>query len=385
VQRATLVLEDGTVFAGQALGAVDETWGEIVFNTSMTGYQEVLTDPSYRRQIVVMTAPHIGNTGINAEDSESEQPWLAGFVVREASRRVSNWRATSDLESFLREHGIVAMTGVSTRALVRHIRSEGAMRAVLSSVDSDVDSLSARARSAPSMHGLDLAQEVTCQAPYVWSEGTSRVWYRNSHRTMSTNGCKHVVVFDFGVKRSILRMLVDLGLRLTVVPASFSAEQTLALAPDGILLSNGPGDPAAVTYAVETIRKLLGQVPIFGICLGHQLLALALGGSTYKLKFGHRGSNQPVKDLATGRVEITTHNHGFAVDADSLPHRVRITHLNLNDRCVEGLSHDKLRAFSVQYHPEAAPGPHDATYLFNRFDTLMEQSKASLVHYAQTQ
>jgi len=384
VQQATLVLEDGEVFEGQSLGAAGEVVGELVFNTGMTGYQEVLTDPSYRGQIVTMTAPQIGNTGINSEDGESSRPWLAGFIVREASPRASNWRSSLPLDVYLREGGIVAMTGVHTRALVRHIRSRGAMRAVLSSVDHDHGSLLAKARSAPSMTGLDLVKEVSCDAPYRWSERPDRAWCLTDRASPPRVPEYHVVAYDFGIKWNILRLLREQGFRVTVVPATTSAQEATSLAPDGVLLSNGPGDPAAVTYAVESIRELLGRVPVFGICLGHQLLALALGGRTYKLKFGHRGSNQPVKNLLTGRVEITTHNHGFAVEADSLPDGVEITHVNLNDQCVEGLRHVGMGAFSVQYHPEAAPGPHDATYLFGAFRRMMDRACREGVGNAET-
>jgi len=382
LHQATLVLEDGTVFEGQALGAIGETTGEGVFNTGMTGYQEVLTDPSYRGQIVIMTAPQIGNTGINPQDSESARLWLAGFIVREASPRASNWRSTLALDTYLREHGIVGMTGAATRALVRHIRSRGTMRAILSSENHDVGALLAKTQAIPSMTGLDLVKAVTCQASYPWTERADPVWSPGGHSATRHSSPSymvadpyHVVAYDFGIKWNILRLLANQGFRVTVVPATTSAQTTLALLPDGIFLSNGPGDPAAVTYAVDTICALLGKVPVFGICLGHQLLGLALGGQTYKLKFGHRGSNQPVKNLLTGRVEITTHNHGFAVDADSLPPEVEITHINLNDRCVEGLRHQRLQAIGVQYHPEAAPGPHDATYLFDTFRMLMEHAR----------
>ena len=389
MHQATLVLEDGTVFEGQAFGALGEATGEVVFNTGMTGYQEVLTDPSYRGQLVTMTAPQIGNTGINPQDGESARLWLAGFIVREASPRTSNWRSTLALDTYLREHGIVGMTGAATRALVRHIRSRGAMRAIISSVEHDTGALLAKTQAIPSMTGLDLVKEATCQAPYSWSEKADRIWYPGDPRSARQSGSSHVVAdpshvaskpfhvvaYDFGTKWNILRLLASQGFRVTVVPATTTAQTALALLPDGIFLSNGPGDPAAVTYAVDTIRAFLGKVPVFGICLGHQLLGLALGGRTYKLKFGHRGSNQPVKNLLTGQVEITTHNHGFAVDAASLPPEVEITHINLNDRCVEGLRHQALQAFSVQYHPEAAPGPHDAAYLFDTFRRLMKHAQ----------
>ena len=390
LQQATLVLEDGAVFEGLAFGALGEATGEVVFNTGISGYQEVLTDPSYRGQLVTMTAPQIGNTGINPQDDESLRPWLAGFIVREASPRASNWRSILALDTYLRQHEIVGMTGVATRALVRHIRSRGAMRAILSSVECDIGVLLAKTLSIPSMTGLDLVKEVTCQAPFSWSEKADPVWYHGGHsstqhsyQSQEVADPFHVVAYDFGTKWNILRLLVSQGFRVTVVPASTSAQTVLALGADGVFLSNGPGDPAAVTYAVDTIRALLGKVPIFGICLGHQLLGLALGGRTYKLKFGHRGNNQPVKNMLTGQVEITTHNHGFAVDADSLPPEVEITHINLNDRCVEGLRHQRLQAFGVQYHPEAAPGPHDAAYLFDTFRSLMIHAQEKATNHAE--
>ena len=374
--QATLVLEDGSVFHGEALGAIGETQGELVFNTGMTGYQEVLTDPSYRGQIVVMTAPHIGNVGLNNEDHEAARPWLAGFVVREISPIASNWRATVTLDAYLRDHGIVGMTGCATRALVRHIRSQGAMRAVLSSVESDPDGLLRKALAAPKMSGADLVRGISCPAPYRWEEKADTRWYPPGAPAFTSSRPFHVVAYDFGIKYNILRLLARYGLYTTVVPATTPASEVLALRPDGVFLSNGPGDPAAVTYAIESVRQLLGKVPIFGICLGHQLLGLALGGRTYKLKFGHRGINQPVKNLLTGQVEITTHNHGFAVDADSLPPEVEITHVNLNDQCVEGLRHVGLKAFSVQFHPEAGAGPHDAIHYFGYFRRLIEDHRA---------
>ena len=357
-----LALSDGTLWPGRAFGALGERTGEICFNTSLTGYQEILTDPSYHGQIVVMTQPHIGNTGANDEDDESRRAWLSGFVVREASPIASNWRATRSLDDYLCEQGVVAVSDVETRALVRHIRTVGAQNAALSSVEPHPDRLIALARSAPAMNGLDLAREVTCREPY--HSPTSDLQPPTSRF--------HVVAYDYGIKRHILRLLAGHDCHVTVVPAQMSASEVLELKPDGLFLSNGPGDPAAVTYAIDNIKQLLGRVPIFGICLGHQLLGLALGGSTYKLKFGHRGGNQPVKNLDTGQVEISSHNHGFAVRADSLPPGVEITHVNLNDNCVEGLRASSRRAFSVQYHPEAAPGPHDARYLFRDFVTLMK-------------
>ena len=362
---ALLALEDGTTWPGTALGAIGRRAGEVVFNTSMTGYQEILTDPSYYGQIVVMTAPHIGNTGVNADDAESQRPWLAGFVVRAASPRVSNWRATGALGDYLASSGVVGITGVDTRALVRHIRTAGAMRAVIASDGASAAELVAAAQASPSMAGLDLVPQVTCAEPYHWT-GDRGEWGEAAAAPRF-----HVVAYDYGIKRNILRLLVESGCRVTVVPATTTAEETLALKPDGVFLSNGPGDPAAVTYGVESTRALLGKVPLFGICLGHQILGLALGGSTYKMHFGHRGGNQPVQFSDTARVEISSHNHGFAVDATSLPSDVEVTHVNLNDRCVEGLRASDRLAFGVQYHPEAAPGPHDAHYLFGEFIELM--------------
>jgi carbamoyl-phosphate synthase small subunit len=373
---ALLALEDGSTWPGVALGAIGERAGEVIFNTAMTGYQEVLTDPSYYGQIVVMTAPHIGNTGVNLEDEESAKPWLSGFVVRAASPRVSNWRATASLGEYLRDHGVVGITGVDTRALVRHIREAGALRGVISSADPAPQRLIDAARAAPSMEGLDLVPYVTCAEAHHWVAGTGG-WGlgtgekgRNSQSPIP-NPQYHVVAYDFGIKRNILRLLAERGCHVTVVPANTPAAEALALKPDGVFLSNGPGDPAAVTYGVKAVRDLLGKAPVFGICLGHQILGLALGGATYKLRFGHHGGNQPVRFSATGQVEISSHNHGFAVDPKSLPEGVEITHVNLNDGCCEGLRARDLRAFSVQYHPEAAPGPHDAAYLFGQFIELM--------------
>ncbi len=367
---ALLALEDGTLWPGVAVGASGETTGEVVFNTSLVGYQEVLTDPSYYGQIVVMTAAHIGNTGVNVLDAESPRPWLAGFAVRELSPCTSSWRATQSLGDYLREHGIVSISGLDTRALVRHIRSQGALRGALSSLDPHPDDLVERARRSPSMNGADLVRHVTCARPYEWSGSIDPQWYALAAAVRPVTP-HHVVAYDFGIKHNILRLLASRGCRVTVVPAATRAEDVLALEPDGVLLSNGPGDPAAVTASIDAVRGLLGRVPIFGICLGHQILALALGGTTYKLKFGHRGGNQPVKNGVTGRVEITTHNHGFAVRADGLPPDVEITHVNLNDHCVEGLRTLERRALAVQFHPEAAAGPHDALGLFDDFMALM--------------
>lgn len=374
---ATLVLEDGTVFRGRALGATGETCGELVFCTGMTGYQEVLTDPSYCGQLVTMTAPHIGNTGLNRDDVESAMPHLAGFIVRAPSPVVSNWRAELDLHDYLTGHGIVGMAGCPTRALVRHIRSQGAMRAILSSVGDDVERLLVQARAAPKMSGADLASRVSCSTPYAWNEPAAGEWYPRGSFAQYRREKMRVVAYDFGIKYNILRLMARHGFDVTVVPAGTPADNVLAMKPDGVFLSNGPGDPAAVTYAIEAVRDLLGAAPIFGVCLGHQILALALGGRTYKLKFGHRGVNQPVKNLLTGRVEITTHNHGFAVEGDSLPAGVQITHTNLNDGCVEGLRQVEKSAFSVQFHPEAGPGPHDAIDLFEQFHQVISSYQSA--------
>ncbi|HLV20185.1 MAG TPA: glutamine-hydrolyzing carbamoyl-phosphate synthase small subunit [Polyangiaceae bacterium] len=380
-RRAWLALADGTVFEGEAYGAQGPCSGEVVFTTGMTGYQEVLTDPSYSGQLVTMTSPHIGNTGVNLDDPESSDgaPQVAGFIMREASLAPSNWRAVESLDAHLERHGIAAITGVDTRRLTRHIRDKGAQNGCIGS-EPPAD-LVERARSAPPMEGLDLVARVTPKAPYAFdaSRGDWKVPFAIEHQVRPLSirpppGASrelHVVAMDFGAKRNILRCLVDSGCKVTAVPANASAEQILALGPDGVFLSNGPGDPAAVSYTANTVRALLGKRPIFGICLGHQLLARALGATTYKLKFGHRGLNQPVKDLATGRVEITSQNHGFVVDVDSLKGVARTTHLHLNDGTSEGLEAPEARAFSVQYHPEAAAGPHDSLYLFERFRQLM--------------
>ncbi len=361
---AILALEDGRTFRGRSWAAEGEACGEMVFNTSMTGYQEVLTDPSYAGQIVCMTYPLIGNYGVNSEDEESSRPWVEGFVVREASRMASNWRAQESLDSYLKRWNIVAIEGIDTRALVRHIRDKGAMRACLSTIDLDDSSLVEKARRSPSMENRELASVVTTKQNYeVAPEAAERF---------------HVVCYDFGVKRNSLRELSQLGCRITVVPSSTPAAAVLAMKPDGVFLSNGPGDPASMKKEVDEIKQLVGtRVPTFGICFGHQLLGRAFGGKTFKLVFGHRGGNQPVKDLKEGGVEITSHNHGFAVDAGSLPSDVEVTHINLNDRCVEGMRHKTLPIISVQYHPEAAPGPHDAEHHFRRFIDLMEQSRSA--------
>jgi carbamoyl-phosphate synthase small subunit len=371
--RALLALADGRVFEGEPLGARGEAVGEVVFNTAMSGYQEILTDPSYKGQLVCMTAPHIGNTGVNAEDVESRRPWVEGFIVREASPVSSSWRATGTLDAYLAAHGIVGIQGIDTRALTRHIRDRGAQEGVISTEELDRDRLVAKAKASPGLVGRDLVQEVSCRAAYEWSES---VWRQGEGYGRVAEPRHHVVAFDSGVKQNILRQLVSLGCRVTVVPAFASAEEVLALGPDGVFLANGPGDPEGVPYLAGAVRGLLGRRPIFGICLGHQILALALGARTYKLPFGHHGANHPVKDLVAGRVEITSQNHGFAVDPDSCPSRgLEVTHLNLNDGTCEGMRHRELPVFSVQYHPEASPGPHDAHYLFGRFIELMDHAR----------
>ncbi len=362
-KKAILALADGRIFHGFALGAEGEAGGEVVFNTSMTGYQEIITDPSYRGQLVTMTYPLIGNTGVNSEDVESRQPFLSGFVVREYTDVPSNWRASGSLQNYLVKNGVVGIQGLDTRALTKHIRDSGAQQGVISSENLDEKNLVQKAKEAPSLTGRDLVSEVSCEAPYEWTEGG----WGTAEPSLPKGKGSRIIVMDFGLKETILRSLVDLGCRVTVVPAKTSAEEILSRKPDGILLSNGPGDPEGVPYAVETVRELLGLKPIFGICLGHQIIGLALGGKTYKLKFGHHGGKQPVMDLSTKKVEITSQNHGFAMDVDSIGPEVELTHINLNDRTVEGMRHKSLPVFSVQYHPESSPGPHDSRTLFNRF------------------
>jgi carbamoyl-phosphate synthase small subunit len=396
--RAKLALEDGSVFAGTSIGAEGEVDGEVCFNTSMTGYQEILTDPSYRGQIVTMTYPQIGNYGVNAEDVESGRPQLAGFVVREHSRTQSNFRSEQSLSEYLRQWNIVAIESIDTRSLVRRLRTRGAMKGVLSTTDLDDASLVAKAKASPGLVGRDLVREVLPDQPFEWQEPLSE-WTHLSgrcqvsgvrcqeadipksdtrHPTPDTLAKPHVVALDYGMKWNIPRHLVDMGCRVTVLPGTAGADDVLALEPDGIFLSNGPGDPEPLEYAISTIRGLLGKKPVFGICLGHQLLGLACGAKTFKLKFGHRGANHPVQNLQNGAVEITSQNHGFAVDEASMPSFLEVTHRSLNDGTIEGLSHREVPAYSVQYHPEASAGPHDSHYLFRRFfDSMKAASHAA--------
>ncbi|MFQ5961481.1 MAG: glutamine-hydrolyzing carbamoyl-phosphate synthase small subunit [Candidatus Methylomirabilales bacterium] len=416
MKPAILALADGTVFEGTAFGADGECVGEVVFNTAMTGYQEVLTDPSYKGQIVCMTYPLIGNYGINPEDIESRRPFVEGFIVKEGSPYPSNWRKAKTLGAYLKEWGIVGIQGIDTRALTKHIRDHGAMEGVISTVDVSQRSLIEKARSSPGLIGRDLVKEVACTEPFRWYQGEWRLDHGYAdvrspttdnregekvqldlfgHRTSASGSAEltveasvepssviglryRVIAVDCGIKYNILRQLVSIGCNVVVVPATTTADEILAFDPDGIFLSNGPGDPEGVPYLVETTAKLIGRKPIFGICLGHQILGLALGGRTYKLKFGHHGANHPVKELHTGKVEITTQNHGFAVDIDSIPGgEVELTHVNLNDGTVEGMRHTRLPVFSVQYHPEASPGPHDSRYLFHRFLALMKRERGA--------
>ena len=366
---ALLVLRDGRVLRGEALGAVGETSGEVIFNTAMSGYQEILTDPSYRGQIVAMTYPLIGNYGVNEADVESRRPWVNGFIVKEASAYASSWRGRVTLDDYLRTHGIVGIQGIDTRALTRHLRDHGAQDGIVSSAATDVETLRERARRLPGLVGRDLVREVSSESPFTWREG---VWDPARGYTSAAPPRFKVVAYDAGIKLNILRQLVSSGCEVTVVPAITPAAAVLERRPDGVFLSNGPGDPEGVPYLIEAVRGLLGRIPVFGICLGHQIMGLAAGGRTYKLPFGHHGANHPVKDVATGRVEITAQNHGFAVDPSSVERSGwEPTHVNLNDATCEGMRHREWPAFSVQYHPEASPGPHDANYLFHRFLDLM--------------
>ncbi len=395
--KALIALEDGTVFEGKGCGMRGEKEGEIVFNTSMTGYQEIMTDPSYKGQIVTMTYPLIGNYGVNEDDVESDGPKVEGFIVKELSTITSNFRATDDLLHYFERHNILAVEDVDTRALTKHLRARGVMKGVISTVDLDRESLVRKAKASRGIIGIDLVKEVTCKAPYVWEEGAgsgeqgagSRGRGTRDERRKTKQKSREIdqpdgsvlrcVVIDYGVKMNILRMLKKVGCRVTVVPAYEKAENILAMKPHGILLSNGPGDPEGLPYAIEEIRKLVGTIPIFGICLGQQLLGLAFGGKTYKLKFGHRGANQPNQEISTGKVHITSENHGFAVDVKSITKEpVRVTHINLNDRTVEGIEHTVYPVFSVQFHPEASPGPHDAYGLFEKFKGMMESYRSTL-------
>ncbi len=365
---AKLVLENGTVFTGNSFGAAGETIGEVCFNTGMAGYQEILTDPSYCGQLITMTYPHIGNYGVNPEDVESAKVQAAGFIVREENVVPSNFRSTQSLGDYLRDQQIVGIQGIDTRMLTRIIRNEGAMNGIISTVDKDKNSLLKKVKNSPSMNGLDLAKKVSCKTKYNWNSKFNSQIKKNGKSSDFT-----IAVIDFGIKFNILRILESSDCNITVFPASVTATEILQFNPDGVFLSNGPGDPAAVTYGINTVKDLLGEKPIFGICLGHQILALALGSKTYKLKFGHRGCNHPVKNLITQNVEITSQNHGFAVDPDSLPEEAEITHTSLNDKTVEGIRCRELSAFSVQYHPEASPGPHDSRYLFEEFIEMMRE------------
>ena len=372
--QAILALEDGRIFEGRGYGASAERTGEVVFNTSLSGYQEILTDPSYAGQIVILTYPHIGNYGTNALDCEATRPYAEGLIVRELSELDSNWRSEEGISDYLANYGIPVISHIDTRALVLHLRKHGAMRGIISTIDSSAENLVAKAKASPSMVVLDLASRVTTTSRYAWTDATRS--FLAGKKSAPAPPRFHVVAYDYGIKQNILRRLVDVGCKVTVVPAMTSASDVLDLKPDGVFLSNGPGDPEPVVYAAQAVRDMLGRVPIFGICLGHQIIGLALGGKTYKLKFGHHGGNHPVMNLETRKVEVTAQNHGFAVDPDSLnANEVVLTHRNLNDDTLEGLRHKTLPLFSVQYHPEASPGPHDSAYLFDRFVNLMDEFK----------
>ena len=369
---AKLALEDGTVFTGLAFGAEGTTTGEVVFNTSMTGYQEILTDPSYCGQIITMTYPEIGNYGVNPEDVESLRPHLSGFVVRNVSEIASNFRSNETLDDYLKKMGIVGISNIDTRALVRRTRSQGAMKGVISTETLEDDALIQIAKDSPGLGGRDLVKEVLPDQPLDWSGQLSEWWdLRRDEHSIEGEEVK-VVAIDFGMKQNIARHLVDQGFKVRILPGTCTAEEVIACEPDGVFLSNGPGDPEALDYAIEMIKGILGKFPVFGICLGHQLLALACGAKTYKLKFGHRGANQPVQEVSTGKIEITSQNHGFCVEPDSLPDCLEVTHYNLNDNTIAGVKHTTLPAFSVQYHPEASAGPHDSQYLFRRFRELLQ-------------
>jgi carbamoyl-phosphate synthase small subunit len=377
---AKLVLEDGTIYTGQSFGAEGEVDGEVVFNTSMTGYQEILTDPSYRGQIVTMTCPEIGNVGTNSEDLENQIPHLAGFIVKENSRIRSNFRSDQSLNDFMVDHGVIGIEGIDTRALVRKIRIQGAMNGVLSTVDLDDESLIAKAEQSLGLVGRDLVKEVLPAKPQQWHEALSGWWHMNGGSSIQEEDASrpHVVALDFGMKWNIPRHLIDQGCRVTVLPGTSSGDEVLSQQPDGLFLSNGPGDPEPLIYAIETIQQLLGKIPIFGICLGHQLLSLAAGAKTFKMKFGHRGANHPILNLETKKIEITTQNHGFAVSDEDLPDCLEVTHRNLNDNTIAGVRHLQHPACSVQYHPEASAGPHDSQYLFRQFRQMLKISTASI-------
>lgn len=367
--KAILLLEDDSVFEGDFFGAIGQKCGEVVFNTSMTGYQEILTDPSYNEQIITMTYPLIGNYGTNKCDWESKKVFASGFIVKENCSYPSNWRNKDSLSNYLEANNVIGLEGIDTRKLVKHIRTEGAMRGIISSTDLDISNLKKKLESYPGLVGRDIVKDVTVKKPYSWNKTVIDVL---NGKEQALEKKYKIVAFDFGIKHNILRLLCSHGCDVEVVPADMSAMEVLKKKPDGVVLSNGPGDPSPVTYAIETVKSLLGKVPIFGICLGHQILSLALGGKTYKLKFGHRGANHPVKNLQTGKIEITSQNHGFCVDMDSLKNKdIELTHVNLNDNTVEGIRCKELPAFSVQYHPEASPGPHDSSYLFETFIELM--------------